>query len=712
MKFLKKALPILVSAVLLGSTIGFAAADLGSYPAPFVANGAADVAIVYGVDAAVTDMEAAGIFSSDLATELASQTAGTSETVTTGGVTEDEVVLGGNVNVADLATDLDDSDISSLIDDSISWDDGTGSEDYDVHEEIALNDGGKLKIMTSLDDEDYSAPAMEVGADDIIYKYIFDEAINLSAVGTDSADDFILTILGQEMEITDISAAIDSITVNLAVEKTMKTDETYTVDSKVVTVKGIFSSSVSVDVGGETKVVSEDTTRTINGVKIEVTDIGYSSDNPELSIAVLKIGEDIEKTYEDGDAFIGEDEDDPTWDWYITNTSEAKPIIGVTYSDDSDAEKTGPDENPAGVGESYVLPYNFAEVKFVGLTSVTNKEYKVYFDDSIDLYGAWGDNPAKQVDDGKVLIIEGPDSESIDVLGTDSSKVAIWLNSTKKDAITNDTTARVYAFDDDDDNQFEYINLVSNNTGGEIASLENDDTSLDVDLGAFMNTTTVVNLTIDDGSSINEDIVINVTGTSAFEKLGPTVEDADNGDVKVGSSYFGTEENTIMQHYGIVVEEPESNADNDEVVISVPSEQVYATVAVLAKGGSVSGGVSAVAALGDVLMTDAEAIAAPNTNMVVIGGSAINKVAAAMLGLTYPAYGADFTAATEAGEDEAIVMIAANPYDSTKQAMLVAGWAAKDTTAAAKYVINNAANLADKTEQVLTTATGVAVIKA
>ena len=97
MKFLNKALPVLVSAVLLGSTIGFAAADLGSYPAPFIANGAADVAIVYGMDAAVTDMEAAAIFSSDLATDLASQTAGSSDTVTTKGVSEDEVVLGGGL---------------------------------------------------------------------------------------------------------------------------------------------------------------------------------------------------------------------------------------------------------------------------------------------------------------------------------------------------------------------------------------------------------------------------------------------------------------------------------------------------------------------------------------------------------------------------------------------------------------------------------------
>lgn len=101
MKFnFRKITPIIASAVLLGSTIGFAtvAADLAAYPNPFVASGAADVAIVYGVDGQAKDMEAAGLFSGDLASELADQTAGSASISTT--------LSGESVNLATSNTKL------------------------------------------------------------------------------------------------------------------------------------------------------------------------------------------------------------------------------------------------------------------------------------------------------------------------------------------------------------------------------------------------------------------------------------------------------------------------------------------------------------------------------------------------------------------------------------------------------------------------------
>ena len=57
MVMFKKIASILASAVMLGSTMG--AAFAANYPAPFVSGGAADVAIVYGSNAAVSDLSAA-----------------------------------------------------------------------------------------------------------------------------------------------------------------------------------------------------------------------------------------------------------------------------------------------------------------------------------------------------------------------------------------------------------------------------------------------------------------------------------------------------------------------------------------------------------------------------------------------------------------------------------------------------------------------------
>ena len=79
MKFnFKKITPIIIGAVLLGSTIGFASAtDLGSYPAPFVSGGVADVAIVYGANAAAEDVASAALFTGDLG-KLVTSTSGAS----------------------------------------------------------------------------------------------------------------------------------------------------------------------------------------------------------------------------------------------------------------------------------------------------------------------------------------------------------------------------------------------------------------------------------------------------------------------------------------------------------------------------------------------------------------------------------------------------------------------------------------------------------
>ncbi|NQS88340.1 hypothetical protein HQ584_00910 [Patescibacteria group bacterium] len=69
----KKIASVLASIAMVGSTVGIAAA--ANYPAPFVANGAADVAVVIGANSLGSDSFGAANIASDLATQLASQTA-------------------------------------------------------------------------------------------------------------------------------------------------------------------------------------------------------------------------------------------------------------------------------------------------------------------------------------------------------------------------------------------------------------------------------------------------------------------------------------------------------------------------------------------------------------------------------------------------------------------------------------------------------------
>lgn len=80
MKFnFKKIASVLAGVVMLGSTVGIAAA--ANYPAPFVAGGSADVAVVYGDAAAFSDGLASAELQSNLQFELGKQTASSGTSV-------------------------------------------------------------------------------------------------------------------------------------------------------------------------------------------------------------------------------------------------------------------------------------------------------------------------------------------------------------------------------------------------------------------------------------------------------------------------------------------------------------------------------------------------------------------------------------------------------------------------------------------------------
>ena len=86
---------------------------------------------------------------------------------------------------------------------------------------------------------------------------------------------------------------------------------------------------------------------------------------------------------------------------------------------------------------------------------------------------------------------------------------------------------------------------------------------------------------------------------------------------------------------------------------------------------------------------DTEAASFAGMNLVVVGGSAINAIAAELLGSAY-SEGA-FTTATGIGAGEFLI----KSYDrSGKTALLVAGYNAADTEKAAKVLLNEVINTA------------------
>ncbi|MCK4730273.1 MAG: S-layer protein [Candidatus Aenigmarchaeota archaeon] len=132
-----------------------------------------------------------------------------------------------------------------------------------------------------------------------------------------------------------------------------------------------------------------------------------------------------------------------------------------------------------------------------------------------------------------------------------------------------------------------------------------------------------------------------------------------------------------------------TDGDQDVLTITIPKEQMYADVYVseITSEVSTAGGEGAVTYEQVVpikdniarLDTDAEVESAKgNKNMIIIGGPAVNRLTAAVLGLSYPTYGVDSTVP----ENAAMVKIVENAFGGGKVAYVVAGWEAANTGAA------------------------------
>lgn len=90
---------------------------------------------------------------------------------------------------------------------------------------------------------------------------------------------------------------------------------------------------------------------------------------------------------------------------------------------------------------------------------------------------------------------------------------------------------------------------------------------------------------------------------------------------------------------------------------------------------------------------DTEVDAAKDKNLVVIGGSCINTVAAKLLGSDTPVCGAAFSAKTNVGAGQYLLKVAASPYNAQKVALLIAGYEAADTQTAADKVAKEGASM-------------------
>lgn len=155
----KKISAIAASALMMGMSMGIAAA--ANYPSPFVAGGAADVAIVYGTGAGVSslDLVQAGNIQSDLSSRLGTGTDGTAGSITGG----DSVLIAkssDNLNIGDTWGELFSS---SITDDNLKTllADGTyiasDNDEFDYEQKISLGSASGSPQLKHFRDSDYES---------------------------------------------------------------------------------------------------------------------------------------------------------------------------------------------------------------------------------------------------------------------------------------------------------------------------------------------------------------------------------------------------------------------------------------------------------------------------------------------------------------------------------------------------------------------------
>jgi hypothetical protein len=159
--------------------------------------------------------------------------------------------------------------------------------------------------------------------------------------------------------------------------------------------------------------------------------------------------------------------------------------------------------------------------------------------------------------------------------------------------------------------------------------------------------------------------------------------DATNDEVQLESDSDLYEE---MDLWGSIIQLDKSDSDQTTATISYPDDQLHALVymaevdAVITPGaGGGSGGTSNL-----VSVSDAEVNSVAGKNLIVVGGSCVNTVAADLLSLSPSTCGDAFTAATTVGSGQ--FLIETFSRGDTAIATLVAGYNAQDTTNAATYL--------------------------
>ena len=740
---LKKVASVLASVVMIGSTIGFAAA---AWPAPFVENGAGASAIVVGASAASTDLVAA----TDLGTSLNAGVTSTGSTVATGGDTKELNKDTSKINLGDklnsVYASLDKAELSKVLADGI-YEDADGTE-YD-YEQTVTPAGNTLTHFANdeLNADEKPVIGFDLASSSNILNYTLDftdKPLNSSAVMKDT----FLTMLGVKYYVSDITSSGANVALTL-----LDSANTATVDSSGPTTVTVGDKTYTVEIVSVSEGTTNKATLKVNGVKIDSTNEGSSRKiDTDTYISIVDVNEAsresdlhyVEFSIGSGKAVLtnGEDlelNDKTIDDIAVTITTSAGKLdqIKLVWSVDDESflvpgtdlvlpgleslklsmtEFTSSDMEEMSVANS---GDDYMQLKDVNVKDGTISNLPILYSNVTTFNGLGKDATHKLVtgqggvNAGSTTSIalslnESRDSYFVASRGTADdfeSYVFEFKTVNEVDAgVHNETTIKnladdeEYVFSDADDIDFGDITLTTSSANGDEGTVTitisgtdvyadriytaagmgiylpilNDSSVNSTRRNAFTADSTSWVLSMTEGNKDNDIDATNFTATLTHATKGCEVDAISPVELPVESSSDDYEGYVIGAHATKMLYK--TGGDQDTLDISYPTAESYAKVYASETVVSFSGTNSVK------VIKDSEVDSAKDMNLIVIGGSCINTVAAKMLGSTTPVCGEEFTTLTGVSAGKYLIQVAASDYNAEKLAMLVAGYDAAETT--------------------------------
>lgn len=419
-------------------------------------------------------------------------------------------------------TVIDDSDLDYLIDSEIDFD----GSDIDVKETLEVTSDVVLAYSIGYEDDFGANPYLSgITRDSIVYLYTFEDDVAL--VDIDDDDKLVVSFLGEDISI--VSADVGEITYTGSNSHYMHTAESISVEDKVFTLVDVSSGAIVADVDGVVEIVTLSIQGTVNGLDIYVENV-FARDTVEDSTAMINLGESSRVAVDSGDYY----DDAEMWEWVITDDGTNLQSIGLSLNEKFNKLDVDSDELAAlAVTECITLPSDYMRICFDSTNEPGYESLEVYFDE-IDVNGT----------DTKVTAVTMSDD-------------FIALDDEEFKTIYSDGTSIFYKDGSD------YVTAT-----GSVATIELSDADYLVTFGVL-------------GQVLIEDEdakVITIDADAANERLGAIESDAEASDVSYDGTDLGTEDGDKLSPFGVIISSPESNADNDEVAIELPTEKLELTI--------------------------------------------------------------------------------------------------------------------------------------